>query len=155
MTNERSQPYRLTSWLGNADLRAMSAANLTRDVLSYTLQDPNSTSPWPRQTQPQSRRRSALRSSALPLPWSSTASSISSASDIQKSPTPLSTMSGRPTTMRMATQYFRVCMNITLKFLQPLTHSLTRKSYQSAFARPSSMARPSPHGRLPHPLPRL
>jgi hypothetical protein len=39
MTNERSQPYCLTSWLGNADLRAMSAANLTHDVLSHTLQD--------------------------------------------------------------------------------------------------------------------
>ncbi len=39
MTNERSQPYRLTSWLGNAYLCAMSAADLTRDVLSHTLQD--------------------------------------------------------------------------------------------------------------------
>jgi hypothetical protein len=39
MTNERSQPYHLTSWLGNADLRAMSAVDLTRDVLSHTLQD--------------------------------------------------------------------------------------------------------------------
>ncbi len=39
MTNERSKPYCLTSWLGNADLRAMSATNLTHNVLSLTLQD--------------------------------------------------------------------------------------------------------------------
>ncbi len=39
MTNERSQPCCLTSWLGNADLRAMSTNNLTHDVLSHTLQD--------------------------------------------------------------------------------------------------------------------
>jgi hypothetical protein len=39
MTNERSQPYRLTSWLGNADLRAISAPNLTCNVLSHILQD--------------------------------------------------------------------------------------------------------------------
>ncbi len=101
---------------------------------------PNSTSPRLRRTRLQLRHRSALRSSASPLPWSSTASSISSAPVIQKSPMPLSTWSGRPTTMQMATQYFRVCMNITLKFLQPLTCSLTRKSYQSVFARPLSTA---------------
>jgi hypothetical protein len=39
MKNERSQPSCLTSWLGDADLRAMSAANLTHNVLSHTLQD--------------------------------------------------------------------------------------------------------------------
>ncbi len=39
MTNGNNQPYRLTSWLDDADLRAMSADDLTRDVLSHTLQD--------------------------------------------------------------------------------------------------------------------
>jgi hypothetical protein len=39
MTNERSQPYCLMSWLGEADLHAMSAANFTHNVLSHTLQD--------------------------------------------------------------------------------------------------------------------
>jgi hypothetical protein len=39
MTNGNNQPYRLTSWLGNADPRAMSAANRTCNVLSHTLQD--------------------------------------------------------------------------------------------------------------------
>jgi hypothetical protein len=39
MTNGNNQPFCLTSWLGNADLHAMSTANLTPDVLSHTLQD--------------------------------------------------------------------------------------------------------------------
>ncbi len=39
MTNERTQPYCLMSWLSDADLRAMSDTNLTCDVLSHTLQD--------------------------------------------------------------------------------------------------------------------
>jgi hypothetical protein len=37
--NERSQPYCLMSWLGNTYLCAMSAAYLTCNVLSHTLQD--------------------------------------------------------------------------------------------------------------------
>ncbi len=37
--NSNNQPYCLTSWLGNADLRAMSATNFTPNVFSHTLQD--------------------------------------------------------------------------------------------------------------------
>ena len=39
MMNSNNQPYCLTSWLGNADLRAMSATNFTPNVFSHTLQD--------------------------------------------------------------------------------------------------------------------
>jgi hypothetical protein len=39
MTNGNNQPYCLTSWLGDANLCAMSAADFTCDVLSHTLQD--------------------------------------------------------------------------------------------------------------------
>jgi hypothetical protein len=39
MQNGNYQNYRLTSWLGNADLCAISATNFTRDVLAHTLQD--------------------------------------------------------------------------------------------------------------------
>ncbi len=38
MTNGNNKPYCLTSWLGNADLRAMFATNLTHNVLPHTLQ---------------------------------------------------------------------------------------------------------------------
>jgi hypothetical protein len=39
MHNGNYQNYRLTSWLGNADLRATSPTNFTCDVLAHTLQD--------------------------------------------------------------------------------------------------------------------
>ncbi len=39
MMNGNNQPYRLTTWLGNADLRAIAAADFARDVLAHTLQD--------------------------------------------------------------------------------------------------------------------
>ncbi len=39
MQNGNNQNYRLTSWLGNSDLRAISAANSNRNVLAHTLQD--------------------------------------------------------------------------------------------------------------------
>jgi hypothetical protein len=39
MTNGNNQPYCLTSWLGNADLCTITAANFTCNVLAYTLQD--------------------------------------------------------------------------------------------------------------------
>jgi hypothetical protein len=39
MTNGNNQPYCLASWLGDADLCAMSTANLIRNVLSHTFQD--------------------------------------------------------------------------------------------------------------------
>jgi hypothetical protein len=38
MTNSKNQPYCLTSWLGNADLRTITVANLTCNVLAHTIQ---------------------------------------------------------------------------------------------------------------------
>jgi hypothetical protein len=39
MMNGNNQPHCLTSWLGNADLCTITAANFTCDVLAHTLQD--------------------------------------------------------------------------------------------------------------------
>ena len=39
LLNGNNQNYRLTSWLGDSDLRAISAADFNRDVLAHTLQD--------------------------------------------------------------------------------------------------------------------
>jgi hypothetical protein len=39
MMNGNNQPYCLTTWLGDADLRAIAAANFACDVLAHTLQD--------------------------------------------------------------------------------------------------------------------
>jgi hypothetical protein len=39
MMNGNDQPYRLTTWLGNADLRAIAAADFACDVLVHTLQN--------------------------------------------------------------------------------------------------------------------
>jgi hypothetical protein len=39
MLNGNAQNYRLTSWLGNANLCTISATNFTCDVLAHTLQD--------------------------------------------------------------------------------------------------------------------
>ena len=39
MMNSNNQPYRLTAWLGDAELRAIAAANFACDVLTHTLQD--------------------------------------------------------------------------------------------------------------------
>ncbi len=35
----QNRPYRLTTWLGEADLRTLAAANFNLDVLAHTLQD--------------------------------------------------------------------------------------------------------------------
>ncbi len=47
------------------------------------------------------------------------------------------TMSGRPMTIRTVILCSRVSMTIILRSLPPLAHSLTWKSYRSAFAKPS------------------
>ncbi len=39
MMNGINQPYCLTTWLGDADLRAIAATNFARDVLVHTLQE--------------------------------------------------------------------------------------------------------------------
>jgi hypothetical protein len=39
LTNERNQDYRLTSWLGAADLRTMSTTDVQREILDITHQD--------------------------------------------------------------------------------------------------------------------
>ena len=39
MMNGNNQPYRLTNWLGDADLLAIPAANFACNVLANTLQD--------------------------------------------------------------------------------------------------------------------
>jgi hypothetical protein len=47
MTNGNNQPYCLTSWLGDADLRTITAANFTCNVLAHTLQDGPIDLLWP------------------------------------------------------------------------------------------------------------
>ena len=39
MMNGNNKPYRLTTWLGDTDLRAIAAANFACGVLAHTLQD--------------------------------------------------------------------------------------------------------------------
>ncbi len=132
MINDNNQSYRLTTWLGNADLRAIAAANFACDVLAHTLQDgpidllrPDFNLTSAKTARATSKRRSAPKSSASPLPWSSIPSSISSARGIQRSLMPLSTMSGRPTTIRMVTRCFQESTTITLRSLPHLARSST------------------------------
>jgi hypothetical protein len=111
LLNGNNQNYRLTSFLGDSDLRAISAANFNRDVLAHTLQDGpinllcpdfNLTSAKTNSTNIEAAISSKIIRLATPLVFD--LSLISSAQGIRRSLTPPSTTSGRRTTTRMGTR---------------------------------------------------